>query len=69
MDIKYGAEVVDLRGRVVGTVDHLANDPWSGEVRSFIVRRRAPSTDLFVRQEHVEEVTDSQVKLNFTAED
>ncbi len=69
MDIKYGAEVVDKKGNSVGTVDHLANDPWSGEVKSFIVRRRAPSTDLFVRPEHVEEVTDSQVKLNFTASD
>jgi sporulation protein YlmC with PRC-barrel domain len=69
MDIKYGAEVVDSKGEVVGSVDHLANDPWSGEVKSFIIRRKSPATDLFIRPEHVEEATESQVKLNFTVDD
>jgi sporulation protein YlmC with PRC-barrel domain len=64
MKIRAGAQVVDKNGKVLGSVDHLAYDSWSGEIRKFIVNRKPPDKDIFLTPEDVLEATDTKIKLN-----
>jgi sporulation protein YlmC with PRC-barrel domain len=63
MEIKAGVQVIDKNGKVVGSVNHLARDGWSGEVKKFIVNRKPPDKDLFFTPEDVLEATDASIKL------
>jgi sporulation protein YlmC with PRC-barrel domain len=63
MEIKPGLQVIDNNGKVVGSVNHLARDGWSGEVKKFIVNRKPPDKDLFFTPEDVLEATDASIKL------
>ena len=67
MEIEYGAEVIDRCGQVVGRVDHLVRNTWTGETTKFMVRRRAPDRDLFFSVEDVLEATKSKIKLNVSS--
>jgi len=64
MEIQYGAEVIDKTGKVLGTVDYLVRNTWSGEISKFMVCRKAPESDLFFSTEDVLEATKSKVKVN-----
>jgi sporulation protein YlmC with PRC-barrel domain len=64
MEIQYGAEVIDKSGKVLGTVDHLVRNTWSGEISKFMVCRKAPESDLFFSTEDVLEAIKSRVKVN-----
>lgn len=66
MEPKYGAEVIDRNGKVLGTVDHLMRNTWTGEITKFVVRRKAPDRDLFFSTETVLEATNTKVKLNIS---
>ena len=63
MEIEYGAEVMDRNGKVLGTVDHLVRNTWTGEISKFMVRRKAPERDLLFSTEDVLEATRSEIKL------
>lgn len=63
MEIKPGVQVIDKNGTAVGSVNHLARDGWSGEIKKFIVNRQAPDNDLFLTPGDVLEATDSIIKL------
>jgi hypothetical protein len=69
MEIKPGLQVVDKNGKVVGSVNHLARDGWSGEVKKFIVNRKSPDKDLFLTPDDVLEATDNMIKLKFAADE
>ena len=69
MEIEYGAKVVDRNGKVLGTVDHLARNTWTGEISKFMVRRDVPGGDLFLSPQDVLEATKSTVKLNASSEE
>lgn len=69
MELEYGAKVIDKNGEVLGQVNHIASDAWSGEIRKLLVRRKAPSTDLFFSPEDVAEATKNQIKLHVTSEE
>lgn len=69
MEIEYGAEVIDKSGKVLGTVDHLARNTWTGEISKFMVRRKAPERDLFFSIEDVLEATKSKVKVNVSLDE
>lgn len=66
MQIEYGAEVTDRNGRVLGTVDHLMRNTWTGEISKFVVRRKAPESDLFFSSQDVLETTKSKIKVNIS---
>jgi hypothetical protein len=53
----------------VGSVNHLARDGWSGEVKKFIVNRKPPDKDLFFTPEDVLEATDTSIKLKFALDE
>jgi len=69
MEIEYGAEVIDKNGKVLGTVDHLVRNTWSGEISKFMVCRKAPDRDLFFSTEDVLEATKSKVKVNVSLDE
>lgn len=69
MEIEYGAEVVDKNGKVLGAVDHLARNTWTGEISKFMVRRDEPGGDLFLSLQDVLEATKSRIKLNTSSEE
>jgi len=69
MELEFKAKVVDRDGKVLGTVDHLVRDAWSGEIKKFVVRRQEPDQDLFISTGDVAEATKSQVKLNVSLEE
>ena len=66
MEIQYGAEVIDRNGRILGTVDHLMRNTWTGEITKFAVCRKAPDNDLFFSTEDVLEATKTKVKLDIS---
>jgi len=63
MEIEYGTEVIDRNGKVLGTVDHLMHNTWTGEISKFVVRRRAPDRDLFFSTEDVIEATNTRIRV------
>ena len=69
MELEYGAKVIDKNGEVLGRVDHIARDTWSGEIRKLLVRRKAPAQDLFFSPEDVAEATKDKIKLRVTSEE
>jgi len=69
MELEYAAKVIDQKGKVLGTVDHLVRNSWSGEITKFMVRREAPDEDLFLSLEDVLEANKSEVKLSVTLEE
>ncbi|HEY33373.1 MAG TPA: hypothetical protein G4O10_09770 [Dehalococcoidia bacterium] len=69
MQIEYGALVEDKDNKVLGKVDYIVRDTWSGEQRKFMVRRDAPQTDIFFTPEHIAETTEEKVKLNISLEE
>lgn len=69
MEIKVGVQVIDKNGKVLGSVNHLARDGWSGELKKIIVNRRPPDKDLFFTPEDVLEATDNMVKLKFAPDE
>ncbi|MBC8275280.1 MAG: hypothetical protein H8E40_09970 [Chloroflexi bacterium] len=66
MEIQYGAKVIDRNGKVLGRVDHLMRNAWTGEISKFVVRRRAPYKDVFFSAGDVLEATNTKVKLNIS---
>jgi len=64
MEVEYGAKVIDRNGKVLGTVDHLMRNTWTGEITKFAVRRKAPDEDLFFSTKDMVEATKTKVKLN-----
>ena len=69
MEVEMGNKVVDQKGKLIGTVDYVIRDPWSGEIKKFAVFRKAPEKDLFIPVEDTAEITKSTVKLKVTVEE
>lgn len=69
MEIEFGIEVIDKNGKVLGTVDNLVRNTWTGEISKFMVRRKAPDSDLLFSPQDVLEVTNTVVQLNVSTEE
>jgi sporulation protein YlmC with PRC-barrel domain len=69
MEVEYGAKVIDRDGKVLGTVDHLMRDTWTGEITKFAIHRKAPDEDLFFSTKDVLEATKTRVKLNISLDE
>ena len=63
MEIDYGAEVRDKNGKVLGTVNKVIRDSWTGEISKFQVTTELTDVDLFVSPKNVAEATANEVKL------
>ena len=69
MMLEFGAEVIDSKGEVLGTIDHLARNLSTGEIRKFVVRRKGDEKDLFLTPDDVLEATEYRVKLKLSFEE
>ena len=69
MEVNYGAEVVDKKGRRLGTVDYPIRDTLTGEIRSFKVKTPDAATDLIFSHQDLLEVTPERVKINLGEEE
>lgn len=63
MEIEYGAEVIDKNGKSLGTVDYIARDTYTGDIKKFKVSTDLADTDLFYSPEDVLESSVTQIKL------
>ena len=69
MNLEFGELVEDKNNNILGRIDHIILDTWSGEQRKYVVRRDAPELDIFFSPEHVATTTEEKVKLNVSLED
>jgi len=76
MEIEYGAEVIDTNGKVLGTIDYVIRDTWTGEVRKFTVRPKASEREqaqqprhLFLSPQNIIEETESKIRVNVTLDE
>jgi sporulation protein YlmC with PRC-barrel domain len=66
MEIEYGAEVKDKNGKVLGTVNRVIRDSWTGEIRKFEVATQLSEADLFISPDNVADATPTEIKLAIT---
>lgn len=64
MKITYGTEVQDKDGTVLGIVNYVVRDSWTGEIRKFTVWREIPGTNLFLTPDDVLKETESKITLS-----
>ena len=69
MEIEYGAEVIDRDGKVLGTVDYVIRNTWTGEISKFLVHREERGRDLSFSPQDVLEVKESKIKVNISLEE
>lgn len=69
MELEYGAKVVDKNNKLLGIVDYLISDTWSGEIRKFMVYRKASQKDLVLSPADVAQAEKDTVRLNVTEEE
>jgi hypothetical protein len=63
MEIQYGSQVKDKNGAVLGTVNRVIRNSWSGDISKFVVKRDDSTQDLFFSPEDVLGATETEVKL------
>jgi len=64
MNIKYGTKVIDKNGEVLGSVNTVVRNSWTGEISKFMIQREPSDRNLFVSPQFVLEATDSEIKLD-----
>ena len=69
MGVEYGAEVVDKNGKLLGKVDYIVSDAWTGESSGFKVNLAGSKDDLIISTDDVLEVTPAKVRLGVTLEE
>lgn len=68
-DIAFGTPVYDKNDKLLGTIDNIVNDAWSGEPRKFMVRLDDEVSAVYFRPGDVAEATANKVKLNLAMAD
>ena len=69
MEIEYGAEVKDKNGKVLGTVNKVIRNSWTGEISKFQVTTDPTEVGLFVSPQNVAKATPKEVKLNIASDE
>ena len=69
MEIDYGAEVKDKNGKVLGTVNKVIRDSWTGEISKFQVTTDPTEVGLFISPQNVAKATPKEIKLNIALEE
>jgi len=66
LEVKYGADVVDKDGKILGTVDYPIRDRFTGEIRSFKVNQPGSDEDIFFSTDDILEINPSRIKLRIS---
>jgi sporulation protein YlmC with PRC-barrel domain len=69
MSIEYGAEVIDRNGKVLGTVDYIIRNAWTGEISKFRISQNSSGSDILMSPDQVLETADTKIKVNVTSEE
>ena len=67
MEPQMGTEVKDKNGKLLGTIDYIVRDSWSGDVRKYLVYRKPPEEDISFSPEEIAANEDTSVTLNIEA--
>lgn len=65
---QMGAKVQDRNGKILGIIDYMVRDTWSGDVRKYIVYRKPPETDISFTPNDISEITEKLVTLALAVE-
>jgi sporulation protein YlmC with PRC-barrel domain len=68
MDIGYGAEVIDRNGKVLGIVDYVIRNSWTGEISKFRVIRDLPGSNLMLSPEEVLDAKENKIKVDISSD-
>jgi plastocyanin len=69
MDIKYGDTVVDKNNKLIGKINKVILDTWSGEPRKYAVRLEGKVDMVFFSPDQVDNASGDTVKLNLAMEE
>lgn len=69
MGVEYGAEVFNKNEELIGKVDYIANDAWTGEPSDFKASSEKAKSDLLISTKNIIEATPNRVKLGVTLEE
>ena len=69
MEIEYGAEVRDKNGKVLGKVNKVIRDSWTGEISKFQVTTDPTEVGFFIPPQNIDKATPKEIKLNVALEE
>jgi len=68
MEIEYGARVKDKNGKVLGKVNNIIRDTWTGEISKFQVTSDPTEAGFFIPPKDIDKATPKEIKLKVTLE-
>jgi sporulation protein YlmC with PRC-barrel domain len=69
MQIEYGAKVKDKKGKVLGTVNNVIRDSWTGEISKFQVTTDPTEVGFFIPPDKIAKATPKEITLKVAQED
>lgn len=69
MEIEYGAKVKDKNGKVLGKVNNVIRDSWTGEISKFQVTTDPTEAGFFIPPQKIATATPKEIKLNVALEE
>ena len=69
MEIEYGAKVKDKNGKVLGKVNNIIRDSWTGEIAKFQVTTDPTEAGYFIPPENIEKATPKEITLKVAQEE
>jgi hypothetical protein len=67
MNAELGSLVVDREGEILGTVDYVIRNSWTGEISKYIIYRKPPETDIAFTPEDILESNENETKVGIFA--
>jgi sporulation protein YlmC with PRC-barrel domain len=69
MQIEYGAKVKDKNGKVLGTVNNVIRDSWTGEISKFQVTTDPTEAGYFIPPDKMAKATPKEITLKVAQEE
>ncbi|MGD9118401.1 MAG: PRC-barrel domain-containing protein [Dehalococcoidia bacterium] len=69
MQIEYGAKVKDKKGKVLGTVNNVIRDSWTGEISKFQVTEDPTEAGYFIPPDKIAKTTPKEITLKVAVEE
>jgi sporulation protein YlmC with PRC-barrel domain len=69
MQIEYGAKVKDKNGKVLGTVNNVIRDSWTGEISKFQVTTDPTEAGYFIPPDKIAKATPKEITLKVALEE
>jgi len=69
MEIEYGARVKDKNGKVLGKVNNIIRDTWTGEISKFQATPDPTEAGYFIPPDKIDKATPKEIKLKVALEE